>query len=155
MGPSTLAGFQTFSGFGVKAVKAATAPLKLEGTLENMDGWLILPEDRAAFEAFRAPKEACFALVSSLDWLAIDGMTEPVHHAILDRGRMVGVWAYDTATESIAWRASIKRNKDLARAIARTEEFVRTQLGDARSFSLDSPKSRAPIIEALNRSSKL
>jgi hypothetical protein len=29
------------------------------------------------------------------------------------------------------------------------EEFVRGELGDARSFSLDSPKSRVPRIQAL------
>jgi hypothetical protein len=32
---------------------------------------------------------------------------------------------------------------------AETESFVRDQLGDARSFSLDSPKSRRPRIEAI------
>ena len=31
------------------------------------------------------------------------------------------------------------------------EEYVRSQLGDARSFGLDSPKSRAPKIEALRK----
>ena len=34
-------------------------------------------------------------------------------------------------------------------AIAKTEAFVREQLGDVRSFSLDSPASRKPKIEAL------
>jgi hypothetical protein len=29
------------------------------------------------------------------------------------------------------------------------EEFVRGELGDARSFSLDSPKSRVPRIQEL------
>ena len=70
---------------------------------------------------------------------------------ILDRGRLVGLWEYDTATESIAWMSFIKKNKDLEKAVARTEEFVRTQMGDARSFSLDSPKSRAPRIERLRK----
>jgi hypothetical protein len=36
-----------------------------------------------------------------------------------------------------------------ARAVAHTEAYVRDQLGDARSFSLDSPKSRAPRLAAL------
>ena len=71
--------------------------------------------------------------------------------AILDRGRAVGLWMYDTATGSIAWRVSIQKNSDLEKAVARTEEFVCAQLGDARSFSLDSPKSRAPGIEALRQ----
>jgi hypothetical protein len=34
-----------------------------------------------------------------------------------------------------------------------TEHFVRDQLGDARSFSLDSPKSREPKIKALRAAS--
>ena len=33
--------------------------------------------------------------------------------------------------------------------VARSESFVRDQLGDARSFSLDSPETRRPRIAAL------
>jgi hypothetical protein len=36
--------------------------------------------------------------------------------------------------------------------VARMETYVRDQLGDARSFSLDSPKSRAPRIAAIRKS---
>jgi hypothetical protein len=70
-------------------------------------------------------------------------------HAILDRGRLVGLWEYDTSTDSIAWMTFVKKDKALQEAVARTEQYVRKQLGDARSFSLDSPKSRAPRVEAL------
>jgi len=38
-----------------------------------------------------------------------------------------------------------------ARSAAAQNEQLRTQLGDARSFSLDSPKSRVPRIEALRK----
>jgi hypothetical protein len=37
----------------------------------------------------------------------------------------------------------------LKEAVRRTEEFVSGDLGDARGFSLDSPKSRMPGIQAL------
>jgi hypothetical protein len=74
-----------------------------------------------------------------------------VTSAIFDRGRVVGLWGYDTATESIVWTAVIKKNKDLEAAVARTQEYVRTQLGDVRVSPLDSPKSRAPRIEALRK----
>jgi len=40
-------------------------------------------------------------------------------------------------------------NKPLAAAVKQTESYVRDELGDARSFSLDSPKSRVTRIEAL------
>jgi hypothetical protein len=45
----------------------------------------------------------------------------------------------------------VPRDKALDAAILRTEAFVRDQLGDARSFSLDSPKSRAPKVAALRK----
>ncbi len=43
------------------------------------------------------------------------------------------------------------KDKALDAAVKATEAYVRADLGDARSFSLDSPKSRAPKIEALRR----
>jgi hypothetical protein len=43
----------------------------------------------------------------------------------------------------------VPRDKALEKAVKEMEAFVREDLGDARSFSLDSPKSRAPRIEAL------
>jgi hypothetical protein len=70
-------------------------------------------------------------------------------HAIVDRGRVVGLWEFDPETNSIAWMSFIPKNKDLERAVRATEEYVQTQLGDARSFSLDSPTKRAPRIAAL------
>ena len=72
-------------------------------------------------------------------------------NAILDRGRVIGLWEYDTSTESIAWTTFVKKDKALEQAVERTEEYVRAQLGDARSFSLDSPKSRAPRVAALRK----
>jgi hypothetical protein len=45
----------------------------------------------------------------------------------------------------------VKKSKALEAAIEETEIFVRDQLGDARSFSLDSPKGRAPRIEAIRK----
>ena len=64
----------------------------------------------------------------------------------------MGLWEYDPATESIAWMSFGRKDKALQQAVTRTENFVRNQLGDARSFSLDSPKSRAPRIAALRQS---
>jgi len=39
----------------------------------------------------------------------------------------------------------------LAAAVGRTEQYVKEQSGNARSFSLDSPKSRAPRIQVLRK----
>jgi len=175
IGPATAVEFQTFAGLGVKAAQEALEPLKLK-PLEEGDERLMLPDRHQELEAFRIPNDPQYALVSSLDGilllrrdvkslLAPEDMKRSVmcekgrevagslndlpSHAILDRGRLVGLWEYDPETQSIAWSAFIKPNAELKNAIRRTEDFVRSDLGDVRAFSLDSPKSRAPRIKAL------
>lgn len=177
IGPATVPEFQWFSGLGVKAAKAALEPLQLE-PLEKGDDRLLLPGDRARFEAFKPPQDPNYVLVSPIDALVllrralrdllepkdaqrevfVEEDTKPLSmladlpsHAILDRGRVVGLWEFDTSAGSIAWTAFIKKDKALQDAVARTEQFVREELGDARSFSLDSPKSRAPRVAALRK----
>ena len=70
VGLGPIAGFQAFSGLGVKATKAALDPLKLE-TIEVAPGdhHLLLPGDHAAFESFKPPKEPRYSLLGSIDSL--------------------------------------------------------------------------------------
>ena len=165
IGPATLSEFQWFSGLGAKAAKAALEPLRLEPLAQD-DPLLLLPEDRERLEAFQIPKRPQYALVSSLDGVSLlkrnakdlidhedlkSPFTDLPNHGIFDRGRLIGLWEYDPETESIAWSSFIAKNKDLLHAVEETEQYVRTGLGDARSFSLDSPKSRVPRIEALRK----
>jgi hypothetical protein len=70
---------------------------------------------------------------------------------ILDRGQSIGRWEFDTETGSIAWVSFIPATRALEDAVRKMEIFIREDLGDARSFSLDSPKSRAPRIAALRK----
>lgn len=178
IGPATVAEFQAFAGIGVKAAKLAVEPLGLVPLAER-DERLMFPDDKAAFDAFKAPKEAGYSLVSCIDsilllrrkvsdLLAPQDMKHKVYgekgmleagligdlpsHAILDRGRLIGLWEFDPVRESIAWSTFGVKDKKLNDAVALTERFVREHLGDARSFSLDSPKSRVPRIEALRAS---
>ncbi len=177
IGPATVAEFQWFSGLGVKGAQTALEPLKLEA-LGDGDNRLMLPLDRAKLEAFKPRKDPYYTLVSSIDGIvllrrqlaglldpkdaarqvlagngtkALSSIADLPSHAILDRGRLVGLWEYDMATQSIAWTAFIKKDRALEQAVARTEDYVRDQLGDARSFSLDSPKSRAQRVAALRK----
>lgn len=179
IGPATTAEFQAFAALGVKAAQAALAPLKLR-PLENGDERLMPPERYEEFQAFKVPKDPQYVLVSNLDGILllrrdvkslladedlresvidtkakkveVGGLMDLPSPAILDRGRLVGLWEYDPESQSIAWTSFIRSNTDLEKAVRRTEEYVRTQLGDARSFSLDSPKSRVPRIQALRKS---
>jgi hypothetical protein len=180
IGPASSADFQVFSGLGVKAAKAALEPLKLE-PLKITPGDLrfFLPGDSETFDSFKLPREPNYQLLGSIDSLfllrndfkstldptdlerkvlvksglkSLGTLTDLPSHAIVDRGRLVGLWEYDPAAESIAWASFVKKDKALREAVTRTEIFVRERLGDARSFSLDSPKSRAPRIQALRQS---
>jgi hypothetical protein len=165
-GCASLSEFQWFSGLSAKAAKVATGPLKLE----PLDDRMMLPEDREAFEKFKPSKQPQYALVSSLDAvgqlrrdlkslladedhegiLGDNGrISDMPSHAIMDRGRVVGWWEYEPATSTIVWMSLVKPDRALQEAVNTTEAFIREDLGDARSFSLDSPKSRAPRIEAL------
>ena len=78
-----------------------------------------------------------------------NGLTDLRYHAIVDRGRIVGFWEYDVGEGCIVWATFQKPDPAVVDAVAATETYVRTELGDARAFSLDSPKRRAPRIAAL------
>jgi len=165
-GPASMAEFQWFSGLGAKAAKAAAEPLGLVPAGDR----LILPADLPAFEAFRLPSAPQYSLVSSLDSItqlrrdfpsllapedrdrAFNSAGKAVDlpgHAILDRGRVAGFWEYDPGRQAIVWMTFGKPDQALSDVVARTEAFVREDLGDVRGNSLDSPKSREPKIAAL------
>jgi hypothetical protein len=175
IGPATIGEFQGFSGLGVKASNVAVETLPLV-PIEKVSNRFLLEEDLEAFRKFKPPAKPQYVLVSSLDAIhahrrdvmglldekdlnkkvfaekstqLVSGLSDLPNHAILDRGRLIGLWEYDPDTESIAWSTFGVKDSALAAAIKKTETFVRAQLGDARSFSLDSPKSRSPRIKAL------
>lgn len=177
VGPATMTEFQWFSGLGVKAGASVVAPLGLQPAESGSDR-LLLPEDVADYRSFAVPSTPQYALVSSLDAIAatrrdvqtlldaedrerrvlvdagkeraVGALSDLPSHAIVDRGRLIGLWEYDVDAGAIAWATFGGRADDaLHEAVATTERFVRDQLGDARSFSLDSPKSRAPRIAAI------
>jgi hypothetical protein len=177
IGPASLSEYQWFSGLGVGTAKKAISELDLK-EVESGSGRWILSDQLDEFKNFRAPAEPTYHLVSSLDTISLlrrdlksmlteedlnrsvfygkdftklEGLADLPNHAIVDRGRLVGLWEYDTFTASIAWTSFIPKNEALVAAVSATESFIRDELGDARSFSLDSPKSRIPAVEALKR----
>ena len=170
IGPARITEFQWFSGLGVKAAKDAVEPLCLA---DLGDGLLLPPQDRDAFQNFHIPEKPRYVLLSSLDSLTqlrrdVTSLLAPEDqsrdfmkgknilldlpdHGIFDRGRLVGLWQFDPADGVIVWNSFIKPDAALRDAVKRTEVFVREDLGDARSFSLDSPKSRAPRIAEMKK----
>jgi hypothetical protein len=165
IGPATFAEWRWFSALSVKVAKAALEPLKLAAVEDR----LAFAEDADAFARAGLPRKPEYALVSALDGLfllrrelsqliapgdreevtRLGGVKDLASNAIVDRGRVVGLWEFDPDSGSIAWTAFVKSDALLKESVAQTERYIREQLGDARSFSLDSPKSRAPRIRAL------
>jgi hypothetical protein len=171
-GPASLANFRWFSAFSAASAKAAVADLRL---VDIGDGLLTLPSLVDEVRAYRPPGKARYTLVAGIDALVLlrrdhaslldpsdaektligekplVGISDLPDHAIVDRGRIVGLWQYDPGAERIVWWAfgSHVNVAALRDAVDRTEAYIIEQLGDARSFSLDSPKARAPRLAAL------
>jgi hypothetical protein len=169
-GPATMEEFQAFAGIGVKAGKEAVEGLGLVEAEKGSGRWL-LPQDAEAFAKFAAPKEPRYSLLSCLDSLFLlrrdaAGLADDVDvpkleghlsdlesNGIVDRGQLIGLWEFDPEAGEIVWVSWGKADKALKEAVERTQAWAR-ELGDVRSFSLDSPKSRKPRLDALRQAAK-
>jgi len=170
--PASAAQFQWWSGLGARASKAAVAELKLL----PVDGEeLAFPDDADALRSTRSTAPPGAALVGSIDNLLhlrreLVSLTEPADlerlpregrsggtlldlpsHAILEAGRVVGLWEYDAEKQQIVAGVFGKSTPAVKKAIAATGTYVRDQLGDARQFSLDSPESRKERLAGLRK----
>jgi hypothetical protein len=173
IGPATLQDFQAFAGLTLKATKAAVENLKLV-PIEKDHPFLILSDEIDSFQRFKTPKRPDYSLVSGLDSILlhrrdltpllekkdadrligqskVNSLRDLPNHAIVDRGRVVGLWEYEPSSDRIVAQSFVPRDKSLESAIKKMEDFIRKELGDAKSFSLDSPESRKPRIAALKK----
>ncbi|MBV6700552.1 winged helix DNA-binding domain-containing protein [Kitasatospora aureofaciens] len=178
-GPATLKHFRWFSGFTAATARRAVA----EGGLVPLapgSEFLLLPELAIELAEFTVPTEPHYTLLAGIDGIhllhrdlprlldpadaerplpagragrSFGSEADPQTHVVLDRGRIVGLWEYDTERAEIVLQSFVPPDDALRAAVARTEAFVRDELGDARGFSLDSPRSRAPKIAALRETS--
>jgi hypothetical protein len=174
-GAATLKEFREFTAFTLRDAQPACERAGIVD-FEPADGLLSLPGARAEFDAFLPTGRPAYALVGNLDahlllrrgaslWLEEAGRARQVptdkgirsagelaelwSHAILDRGRLIGLWEFDADEGRIAWTTWVPADDALRACIEKAERYIREELGDARSFSLDSPASRRPRIKAL------
>lgn len=165
---------QWFTGFTVAQSKAALAAVgATEVTTAAGEPLWMLPDDVERLSAFKAPQEEQIQLVAgtdslvllrrnSADMLADEDRDRKVldttlalqadlsDHPILDRGRIIGLWQYDPGKERIAAWTFAKPTAAVKARIKEVESWIREDLGDFRSFSLDSPASRQKRIDALD-----
>lgn len=173
-GGATLKQTQWFTAFTVAQSKAALAAAgAVESDAVDPDGLWMLPADASAAADFKKPGEEQVQLLAGSDALfllrrnASDHVAEEDRelaigkeklaltadlpdHPIVDRGRIIGLWQYDPARERIAHWLFHAPTAAVTRRISEVEAFIREDLGDFRSFSLDSPASRQKRIDALD-----
>ncbi|MFJ8442295.1 DNA glycosylase AlkZ-like family protein [Kitasatospora griseola] len=172
--PASVRHFRWFSGFNAATAKAALAPLEL--TRLPGDELLMPAELLDEWAAFTVPEQPAYALVAGIDGLhllhrdlarlvderdagrlapasrtgrSFGSESDPSTHLVVDRGRIVGFWEYDPEQRELVHQLFVPMDAALRAGIDAVETFVREELGDARSFGLDTPKSRAPKLAAL------
>jgi hypothetical protein len=176
-GPATVAELAWWGGLGVKAARAAALELKVVPLQEDSER-LMFPDDRDALLAMTVPREPRISFVSSLDNLvhlrravaphldardvsrsvpgskkdSVGALSDLPYHAIVDRGRVIGLWEWDGVNGKLEWRTFTK-SAEVDRRVAREGEalaaYVAQELGDVRSFSLDSPEKRTKQVADL------
>lgn len=142
--PATLAEFAWWAGTTQKAARSAfekATPPKARATrarivfLPVRDNYLYFRRDA---ELFAAPEHRGVAL---LDWENRPTTLAKLHaihnHAIVESGRLIGVWDYDVDAREVAWATFGAPPKGLAREIAALEEFIARDLGRVRIYSAD------------------
>ena len=111
--------------------------------VSSLDALFLL---RRSITAHLDPQDVAREVLGEKQLCQLGGITDLMFNAILRGGRLIGLWEYDPATEAIVWMSFVKKDQAMEQAVAATREMIRCELGDARSFSLDSPKSRQPRI---------
>lgn len=169
-----------FTGLSKTRAKAELTHISCDSLPDDAD-WYAPSSFKDQFEAFQIPQAPQIALVAPMDPFfnlrrdlsaildpedhqrpgpnnkpiaTSNGLGDLENHAVLDRGRLVGLWDYDPDHNELVLHHWSKHNKEIEEKRQETEAMIKEELGDARTFSLDSPKSRQQRLEflrALNR----
>ncbi len=173
-GGATLKQSQWFTAFTVAQSKAALAAAgAVEVTTAAGDVLWMLPADVERLADFEEPEDEQIQLLAGTDSLVLHRrnsadmfadqdkgkkvldttlalQADLPDHPILDRGRIIGLWQYDPGKERIAAWTFEQTTEAVGDRITQVETWIREELGDFRSFSLDSPASRQIRIDALD-----
>lgn len=80
------------------------------------------------------------------------GLQDLPSNAIVDRGRIIGLWEFDALKQEIVWNSFVPADKQLKEVVSATEKFICEQLRDARSFSLDNPQITKAALRCASKS---
>lgn len=171
-GAAKVSHFVWFSGKPLSACKEATSALHLE-PLPGQPDWLSTHDAVAEYTTFERPETPAYRWISSLDSLFLSrrditpfvpsnqldriklvrekagaNLMEIPCHALVDRGEVVGLWEYDSF-EKLVVLTQLRKLENIEVELNNINAYIQAELGDVRSFSLDSPESRKPLLERL------
>lgn len=174
-GGATAAQIKWFSGFSVAALKVALADIgAIQLPVAQGEPYWIMGPDAEALARFVPASDEQIQLLAGNDALfllrrnATDAL-EPADtakvlgsggsalssdlpdHAIVDRGRIIGLWQYSPDEERIAYACLAPASDAVLAKIEEVRVWIAAELGDFRSFSLDSVTSRSGRIAELDR----
>ncbi|MET3174833.1 UNVERIFIED_ORG: hypothetical protein ABIB52_002684 [Arthrobacter sp. UYCu721] len=173
-GGATVKQSQWFTGFTLAHTKAALATIgAVQVPTPNGEVLWMMPDDVGRLASFEAPEEEQIQLLAGTDSLvllrrnsgdlfadqhkgkkvlgtALALQADLPDHPIFDRGRIIGLWQFDPGKARIAHWIFGRATPAVSRRIAEVEAWIRDELGDFRSFSLDSPASRQDRIDAMD-----
>ncbi len=164
-GPFSMEEFRWFSGFGARAAAGAVASA---GLAEYEPGWFGHADEADGFWGhgaggvqvrFIGCLDNLFLLTRSLRTHVAEedrgvpaysenasenagGLSDLASNAVVLGGRLVGFWDFDPEADELLFNHWAGEAEAVGAECARVGQMVREHLGDVRTFSLDSPKSR-------------
>ena len=175
IGPATIENFQWFTALSLKSCREVISDLDLV-PVEPGSPYLFPSTLQSDFKAFECPSEPSISLISGIDCLfllrrnitdhldpantqyqtlsdkkfyELGSLADLSNNAIVDRGELIGLWEFDPDEGVVVFQLFVDRSLKIQEAVASMQTYIRDQLGDARSFSLDSPTSRRPKLDHL------
>lgn len=171
--PATLGHVRSFTGLSAAATSAALASCDIvTAPVEGREDLVLLAEDLDELVGFEPPDEPQVALVAAVDGLFLlrrapadhlddgdvdhpllktagRGFLDLPSPAIVDRGRLIGLWEFDVDAGTIAWATFQPASDAVRAAVAATEAWLRDDLGNAWNVGVDAPESRRSRVDAL------
>ena len=142
--PATVDDFAFWAGIGKTAAKKALDGAPPPPPAAQSKRVMLLPFRDNYFQLHRGLTEFAKG-VQLLDMsnkpASIERLVSLHHNAIVAGGELRGIWEYDLENEKIIWR-TFQKTRGVEEAVAKTEEFIREEIGDHKIYAFDHGRTR-------------
>ena len=143
--PATVDDFAFWAGIGKTAAKKALSGAPPPPAAQKVKSEVILLPFRDNYFALHREMSAFAKGVEVLDYnnkpRSIERVESLHHNAIVFDGELRGIWEYDPDEESVLW-STFRPTRGIEEAVAKTEHFIREELGDHKFYAFDHGRTR-------------